>query len=45
MDGDEDLETIISYLDDVRQEGWRDRILEQGLWSKADYDPSYNMLM
>jgi hypothetical protein len=45
MEDDENLDTIISYLDDVREEDWRDRMLEQSLWSKLDCDPSYNLLI
>jgi len=45
MEEDEDLETVISYLDDVRQEDRHDRISEQRQWSKLDDDPSYNLLM
>lgn len=45
MEDDEDQETILSYLDEVRHEVWRDRMLEQSPWSKLDFDPSYNLLV
>jgi len=43
MEEDEDLETVISYLDDVRNEGWHDRMSELTPWSKLDCDRCYSL--
>jgi hypothetical protein len=45
MEDEEDQKTVLSYLDDVRQEAWRHRMLEQAFWSKLGYDPSYSNLL
>ena len=45
MEDDDNLEGIISYLDDVRGEDWHDRTSGLTPWSKLDSDPSYNLSM
>ena len=39
MDEYEDLETVISYLDHVRNEDWHDRMLESTPWSNTPFSP------
>jgi hypothetical protein len=47
IEGDEDLETVIFYLDDVRNEDWHedwhDRMSELTPWSKLDCDRFYSL--
>ena len=43
MEDDEDLESLISYLDDVREDDWRERIVEMRPWSQLN--SSYNLSM
>jgi hypothetical protein len=43
MEGVEDVETLISYLDDVREVEWHNRITELQPWSIWDSDPSYKL--
>jgi hypothetical protein len=43
IDEEEDLESLISYLDDVREEDWHDRMMELTLWSKLSCDHSYKL--
>ena len=38
----DDLETLISYLDDVREGDWRDRMKESKPWLVLECDPTYN---
>jgi len=45
MEEDEDADDVISYLDDIRQEDWQDRILDMTLWSQLDRDSSYKLSM
>jgi hypothetical protein len=45
MEDDDNLERVLSYLDDVREEDWHDRILEMTPWSMQDCDPSYKLSM
>jgi hypothetical protein len=45
MEESEDAETVISYLDDIREEDWHDRISDLTPWSKLDRDPSYKLSM
>jgi hypothetical protein len=40
---DEDVETVISYMDDVREQDFHDRIMELTPWSIRDRDPSYKL--
>ena len=43
MEDDKDLESLISYLDDVREGDWRKRIVEMRPWSQLN--SSYNLSM
>lgn len=45
MEEDADLETVISYLDDVRNEDWHDRMSDSTPWSKLDCDRCYSLLI
>jgi hypothetical protein len=40
-DDEEEMESIISYIDDVREQEWNDRIVELMPWSKGNGDRSY----
>jgi hypothetical protein len=43
MEGVEDVETFILYLDDIREEDWHHRIRKLTAWSIRDRDPSYKL--
>ena len=41
IDEEDDLENLISYLDDVREEDWHDRTTELVSWSKLECGSTY----
>ena len=41
IEEEDDLETLISCLDDVREEDWRGRMQESKPWSMWECDPTY----
>jgi len=43
MEGDKDVETLISYLVDVREQEWHNRTTKLTAWSVQDCDPSYKL--
>jgi hypothetical protein len=45
IEEEENADTVISFLDDVREEDWNDRIAGLTFWSAQDRSRSYTMLI
>jgi hypothetical protein len=43
IEEEENVESLIAYLDDVREEDWYDKMMDLTLWSKLSGNPVYKL--